>query len=162
VPSDLTGSYKGRLNYTTKSGENALVDVSLFVEGKSVRDVVVGVMSTDSEIGTYRLNVEYAPGYVSYTKVIGTETVYAVENTFPTSDNSVGRIDGQGRFSIDLDAIDTGVDPKSIPKSEKDHLGNMIFLKMEGAFAGNDTFYGGLLTSGSPLVGWEAGKRQAE
>ena len=56
-------------------------------------------------------------------------------------------------------ALDAGIDPNTIPKSEKDRLGTMIFLKMEGAFAGNDRFYGGLLTSGSPLVGWEAGKQ---
>ncbi len=159
VPADLTGNYSGRLSYTTKAGESALVDVTLFIEGKNVRDIVVTVSSTDAEIGPYRLNVEYAPGYVAYTKVAKNETVYTVENTFPTSNNAVGRIDDRGRFSIELDAIDTGVDPNAVPKSERDHLGNMVFLRMEGAFAGNDTFYGGVLTSGSPLVGWEAGKK---
>ena len=153
VPADLTGNYSGRLSYTTKAGDSALVDVTLFIEGKNVRDIVVTVSSTAAEIGPYRLNVEYAPGYVAYTKVVKNETIYSVENTFPTSNNSVGRIDDGGRFSIELDAIDTGVDPNSAPKSEKDHLGNMIFLRMEGAFAGNDTFYGGAVDLGQPACG---------
>jgi hypothetical protein len=159
VPPDLTGSYGGRLSYTTKAGDNALVDVSMLVEGRSVRDVLVTVSSTDAEIGPYRLDVEYAPGYITYTKTVKNEVVYTMENTFPTSSNSVGRIDDRGKFTIEIDAIDSGVDPNSVPDSEKDHLGNMIFLRMEGAFAGNNRFYGGLLTSGCPLVGWEAVKK---
>jgi hypothetical protein len=159
VPADLTGSYTGRLSYTTRAGDSALVDVSLFIEGKNVRDIVVAISSTLADIGPYRLNVEYAPGYVAYTKTIKNEIAYTVENTYPTSTNSVGRIDERGRFSVELEAIDTGVDPNAIPRTEKDHLGNMIFLKIEGAFAGDDKFYGGLLTSGSPLMGWEAGKK---
>jgi hypothetical protein len=35
----------------------------------------------------------------------------------------------------------------------------MLFLKMEGGYAGNDQFYGGLLTSSTPPMGWEAKKK---
>lgn len=159
IPQDFTGDYNGSLDYTTRKGDSARVEVSLLVEGKNIHDVVVKISSAAADIGPYRLGVEYAPGYVEYTKTVNDQVLYSVENTFPMSSNTVGRIDERGRFAIELDAIDTGVDPNTIPSSERDHLGNMIFLKIEGAFAGDDTFYGGLLTSGSPLVGWEAHKQ---
>ncbi|MBN2223770.1 MAG: hypothetical protein JW765_03750 [Deltaproteobacteria bacterium] len=159
VPADLTGNYVGKLKYTTREGNIASVDVILFIERKNVHDVVVEISSSAADIGDYRLKVEYAPGYIMYTKTINNKVAYSVENTFPSSNNAVTRIDDRGRFYIQLEALDTGIDSKAIPATEKDHLGNMIFLKMEGAFAGNDQFYGGLLTSGSPLMGWEAEKK---
>jgi hypothetical protein len=159
VPADLTGNYTGTLKYKTSEGDVAVVQMTLFIEGKNVHDVLAEISSSAADIGPYRLRVEYAPGYLKYTKIINDTIVYDVENTFPSSSNAVTRIDDQGKFSIELDALDAGIDPNTIPESEKDRLGTMIFLKMEGAFAGNDRFYGGLLTSGSPLVGWEAGKQ---
>jgi hypothetical protein len=159
VPADLTGSYAGTLEYTTRQGDAAVVDVTLFIEGKNVHDVVVVISSAAADIGDYRLKIEYAPGYIMYSKTVGDKVIYSVENSFPSSNNAVSRIDDRGKFSIVLEALDTGIDPNAIPESEKDHLGNMIFLKMEGAFAGDNRFYGGLLTSGSPLMGWEAAKR---
>lgn len=159
VPADLTGNYTGAYKYETSQGDIALVQVTLFIEGKNVHDVVVEVSSPSADIGDYRLRVEYAPGYLAYSKTINNKTAYEVESTFPSSSNSVARIDDQGKFSIALDAMDAGIDPNTIPESEKDNVGAMIFLKMEGAFAGKDRFYGGLLTSGSPLVGWEAKKQ---
>jgi len=159
VPGNLTGNYSGKLSYETRQGDIALVDVTLFIEGKNVHDVVVEIFSSAEDTGNYRLKVEYAPGYIMYAKTINDKVVYSVENTFPSSSNAVTRIDEQGKFFIQLEALDSGIDPNSIPETEKDHLGNMIFLKMEGAFAGNNQFYGGLLTSGSPLMGWEAKKK---
>ncbi len=159
VPADLTGNYAGKFKYTTKGGDVAFVDVTLFIEGKNVHDVVAEVSSSTPEIGAYRLKIEYAPGYLKYTKTIDDTVAYDVENTFPSSSNAVTRIDDQGKFSIEVDALDAGIDPNTIPETEKDRLGTMIFLKMEGAFAGKDQFYGGLLTSGIPLVGWEAKKQ---
>ncbi len=159
VPEDLTGSYSGEMKYTTREGNIALVNATIFVDGKNVHDVVVDISSSSADIGNYRLKVEYAPGYLSYTKTINDKVAYSVENSFPSSNNAVGRIDDRGRFALDLDALGAGVDPQTVPGSEKDHLGNIIFLKMEGAYAGDDRFYGGMLTSGSPLVGWEASKQ---
>jgi hypothetical protein len=159
VPADLTGSYIGTLKYKTSEGDVAVVQMTLFIEGKNVHDIVAEVSSPSADIGDYRLRVEYAPGYLAYSKTINSKTAYEVESAFPSSSNSVARIDDQGKFSIALDAMDAGIDPNTIPESEKDNVGAMIFLKMEGAFAGKDRFYGGLLTSGSPLVGWEARKQ---
>jgi hypothetical protein len=159
VPEDLTGDYSGETKYTTKDGDIAFVNVTLFIDGKNVHDVVAEISSSSADIGTYHLKVEYAPGYLSYTKTINDKVVYTIENTFPSSNNAVGRVDEQGRFDLELDGLAAGIDPQSVPATEKDHLGNVIFLKMEGAFAGSDRFYGGLLTSGSPLVGWEASKK---
>jgi hypothetical protein len=160
VPADLTGSYTGAFKYKTSEGDVALVQVTLFVEGKNIHDVVAEVTSSSSDIGDYHLKVEYAPGYLKYSRTVNNKPVYEVENTFPSSSNAVTRVDDKGKFSIEIGALDAGVDPNTIPESEKDNVGAMIFLKMEGAFAGNDRFYGGFLTSGSPLVGWEARKQQ--
>jgi hypothetical protein len=159
VPQDLTGDYSGEMKYTTREGDVAFVNVTLFIDGKNVHDVVVDVSSSSADIGAYRLKVEYAPGYFAYTKTINDKVAYSIENTFPSSNNAVGRIDDRGTFALELDALGAGIDLLTVPESEKDRLGNTIFLKMEGAFAGNDQFYGGLVTSGSPLVGWEAGKK---
>ncbi len=159
VPADLTGSYIGTLEYTTSKGDVAVVNVTLFIEGKNVHDVVVEVTSAAADIGNYRLKIEYAPGYIMYSKTVNDKVIYTVENSFPSSNNAISRIDDRGRFYIVVEALDAGINPSTIPDSEKDHLGNMIFLRMEGAFAGDDRFFGGLLTSGSPLVGWEAVKR---
>ena len=52
-----------------------------------------------------------------------------------------------------------GLDPADIPDTEKDRLGNVVFLNIEGAYGDRDVFYGGLMTSTTEVLGWEAKKR---
>ncbi len=159
VGPDLTGSYSGEMKYTTKAGDISYVGVTLFVDGRNVHDVVVDISSSSAEVGKYQLKIEYAPGYVKYLRTVNGKTTYAVESPFPVTDEAVARIDEGGRFSMTLSAIDAKIDPATVPGTEKDRLGNMLFLKMEGGYAGNDQFYGGLLTSSTPPMGWEAKKK---
>jgi hypothetical protein len=159
LPADATGNYVGEMQYNTPSGEIAFIETTLFVEGRNLHDVVVDISSSNKEIGKYRLVIEYAPGYVKYIKTAGEKLIYQVENTFPSSANAITVIDNAGRFSFTLDAVDAQVNVLTIPDSEKDNLGNTILLKMEGAYAGDGKFYGGLITSSTPLMGWEAAKK---
>jgi hypothetical protein len=159
VPSDLTGSYAGDLKYTTRAGDIAFIGVGLTIEGKNIHGVTVDVSSTAVDIGKYQLTIEYTPGFISYSKTANNKEVYRLKRTFPSTDDAVASIDETGWFTFTLDALDVRVDPTTIPESEKDRLGNTVFLKMEGRYAGDGRFVGGLLTSGTPLMGWEAKKK---
>ncbi len=159
IPPDLTGLYKGELKYTTRSGDTALVDVNLYIEGRDVKNVVVNVLSTSSEVGKYEINIDYAPKYLEYERKVEGTITYSYVDTFDSPSNSIGIIDDKGVFRIALIPMNVGLDPADIPDTEKDRLGNVVFLNIEGAYGDKNVFYGGLKTSTTEILGWEARKR---
>ena len=153
---DYSGFYGGDTKSTTPSGEKAFVDMNLIVETANVYSITTEIRYTDPQAGPCRIDVEYAPRFFSYRRTSDTGVLYNVETTFAFEGDSVATIDEEGRFLVLLTPGDVGIDIASVPASEKDEMGNVVLLRVEGVYGEELTFYGGVTNTKTEIMEWEA------
>jgi len=153
---DYSGFYGGDTKSTTPSGEKAFVDMDLIVERADIYSVTAEIRYTDPQAGPCRIDVEYAPRFFSYRRMSDKGVLYNVETTFAFEGDSVATIDEEGRFLVFLTPEDVGIDITTIPASEKDEMGNVVLLRVEGVYGEELTFYGGVTNTKTEIMEWEA------
>ncbi|GEM_PF-2149504 len=160
IPTDLTGTYGGTTKYKGESGNTHVVEIELNVERMSVKDLTLDISSTEDAFEQYRTFLYYTPGTITYLREADYDIKYHIDNrAFKSDRNNIAKIGEKGRFKFAVVPMDIGIDPTGIPDSEKDSLGSVTFLTIEGVYGDTNTFYGGLRSSTLELVGWEAKKR---
>jgi hypothetical protein len=153
---DYSGFYSGDTKSTPPSGERAFVDMDLIVEGTGVYSIITEIRYTDPQAGPCRIQVEYAPRFFSYRRSSDTEVLYDVETTFSFDGDSIATIDEDGRFLVLLTPEDVGINIASVPLSEKDEMGNVVLLRVEGVYGDEMIFYGGVTNTKTEIMEWEA------
>lgn len=162
VPSDLTGTYRGKAPYKMESGVTVFVEIEFKVAGNEVRSLTVDITPHPDELDQFRTYIEYGPGRFTYLREVDYDVVYHIEDkTFKPKGKGIAQIDkDKGRFRFSIAPMDVGIDPTDVPDTEKDSLGSAIFLNIEGIYGDTNTFYGGLMSSTLELVSWQAKKKK--
>lgn len=153
---DYSGFYGGDTKSTTPSGEKAFVDMNIIVEGVNIYSITSEIRYTDPQAGPCRIDVEYAPRFFSYRRTSDAGVLYNVETTFAFEGDAVATIDEDGRFLVLLTPGDVGIDIAAVPASEKDELGNVVLLRVEGVYGEELTFFGGITNTKTEIMEWEA------
>jgi len=153
---DYTGLYGGDTKSTTPSGDTAFVDISLAVDRDGIYSFSSEIRYTDPQEGTCRIYIDYAPRFFSYRRVGEKGVLYNVESTFDFDGSAVATIDESGRFLIFLTPADVGIDIESVPATEKDEVGTVVLLRVEGIYGDELTFYGGITNTKTEIMEWEA------